>query len=204
MGEGPITHTLVYFSGVVDDNGMGGVFLKGAHGQDVMTDMEKLDASPDKTLVFGFGGSLKDKAKGVNHALSLIESRDARGELIVYGYSAGGINSLDLCRALMKKKVQVDLLVTVDASGRGEEVNRAVPMNVVRNRNYYQTQLITFSRAVGGPNSGTGVTNINCDERRFEALTTHTRHSQMQDLTRFDAIRDMRVHIRRRQFLRDG
>jgi hypothetical protein len=197
-----ITHTLIYFSGVADDFGMGGVLLQGAHGQDVLTDMENLDVLPDLSEVHGFGGSLKDKRKGVDQALTFINDRDPRGELIIYGYSAGGINALDLCRSLNTRHENVHLLVTVDVSGRGEKVDRTVPPNVVRNRNYFQTDTLTFSRAVGGPALGAGAVNIDCNDRNFETLTTKTRHGQMQDITRFEAIRDMRVHIKKVQFTR--
>ena len=193
-----ITHTLIYFSGVADDLGLGGLPILRSDNQEVFNDMLDLDVSPQLKDVKGFGGSLNNKLLGVAAAAAMTAIRDPRGQLIIYGYSAGGINSLDLCRRLNGFGAKVDLLVTVDVSGRGEQVNRTVPPNVLLNRNYFQTDTITFSRAVGGRAiGGRAVFNINCDDRRFETLTKKTKHGQMQDVTRFDAIRDMRVQIAR-------
>ena len=193
-----ITHTLIYFSGVADDFGLGGLPILRTDNQEVFNDMLDLNVSPQLKDVKGFGGSLNNKLLGVGAAVAMTATRDPRGQLIVYGYSAGGINSLDLCRRLNDFGAKVDLLVTVDVSGRGEQVNRTVPPNVLLNRNYFQTDTITTSRAVGGRAiGGRAVFNINCDDRRFETFTKKTRHGQMQDITRFDAMRDMRIQIAR-------
>ncbi len=195
-----ISHSLFYFSGVADDFGKGGILLERPHGQEVLTDMENLDL-PDnqKTALHGFGGSLNNKQLGVATATALLATEfDARGKLIIYGYSAGGINALDMCRFLNTVGQKVHLLVTVDVSGRGEKVDRSVPPNVVFNRNYFQTDTLTFSRAVGGKATGGGIiNNIDCNDRPFETLTKKTRHGQMQDITRFEAVRDMRVELKK-------
>jgi hypothetical protein len=102
-----------------------------------------------------------------------------------------------LCRALNAAAIKVDLLVLVDASGRGESVNRNVPANVVFTRNYFQTQVFTLSKAVGAPALGAGVQNINCDGRSFEIGTTKSRHGQMQGVVRSDANADMRKELNR-------
>lgn len=193
-----VTHTLIYFSGVADDFGLGGLPILRTDNQEVFNDMLDLNVLPQLKDVKGFGGSLNNKVLGVAAAAAMTATRDPRGQLIIYGYSAGGINSLDLCRRLNDFGAKVDLLVTVDVSGRGEQVNRTVPPNVLLNRNYFQTDTITFSRAVGGRAiGGRAVFNINCDDRPFETFTKKTRHGQMQDITRLDAIRDMRVQIAR-------
>ncbi len=195
-----VRHNLIYFSGDVDGFGNGGVLLTGNHGQEVLTDMEGLTApnSDQKPIVRGFGGSLKNKQKGVTTAAALLAvEHDASAKLIIYGYSAGGINSLDLCRILNPVGTTVDLLVTVDVSGRGEVVNRVVPPNVRLNRNYFQTDTLTFSKAVGGKAIGRNVFNIDCNDRNFEVFTTKTRHGQMQDITRFEAVRDMRIELKK-------
>lgn len=193
-------HTLIYFSGVADDFGVGGKQLKLDHGQDVLTDMEQLHIkSEDTKVVAGFGGTLKDKQGAVRLASDFIaRNHDSRGKLVIYGYSAGGINSLDLCRFLHHVGQQTHLLVTVDVSGRGEAVNRHVPPNVLRTRNYFQTDdFFSGSQAIGGPALGKSVDNINCDDFPFEniIISRKTRHGQMQDLTRHKVRQDMVIEL---------
>ena len=192
-------HTMIYFSGVVDDQGFGGVIISGTiHGQEILTDMENMRTVNADKVVLGIGGSLNNKFSGPAAAVAFIAAnRDPRGKVIIYGFSAGGVNSLDTCRALNAAGINVDLLVLVDASGRGESVNRSVPANVALTRNYFQTQVFTVSRAVGAPASGARVQNINCDGRSFEILTTKSRHGQMQGVTRSDANADMRKELNR-------
>ena len=203
-----ITHTLIYFGGVADRFGLGGLPIVRADQQEVFNDMLDLNVLPELRTVNGFGGSLINKQLGVGVASAITATRDPRGLLIIYGYSAGGINSLDLCRRLNLFGAKVDLLVTVDVSGQGEQVDRTVPPNVILNRNYFQTDTsILSTKAVGGRAiGGRSVINIDCNDRPFEIIPSisfnnlevpnfKTKHGQMQDITRLDAIRDMRVRI---------
>ncbi|MBI3684285.1 MAG: hypothetical protein HY235_28255 [Acidobacteria bacterium] len=86
---------------------------------------------------------------------------DPRGRLIVYGYSAGGYNALNLCRRIQSEcgwynvssglgngaargqydvKVVIDLLITVDACLQRIHVTRAdpAPPIVQQHANFYQ------------------------------------------------------------------
>jgi hypothetical protein len=194
----PTRHILVYFSGVADGFGLGGVLLQGAHGKVVLSDMEKF-APPKPTdllSVIGFGGSLQN-SRGVTQALAFIRAlHDPRGKLIIYGFSAGGVNALDLCRDLANTStlgnVEVHMLVTVDvAAGRAtSSVNRTVPPVVRVNRNYFQT-MPSLNLSRGDANTGRGVQNISFDER-FSNLDFFNRHGAMEDLTRAEAVTDMK------------
>lgn len=198
----PKQHILVYFSGVVDQVGMGGVILTGAHGQDVLTDMENLPTprAGDLKLTIGFGGSLVN-TRGVEQALNFIQTSlkvsETPSKLIIYGFSAGGVNSLELCRRLNTTvpNARVDLLVTIDvASGPTSDLlNRSVPDNVLLNRNFFQTAP-SLNGSRGAPNSGKNVNNTNADSRFGRALDfipiigKTERHGGMQDMTRSEAV----------------
>lgn len=197
-----IQHTILYFSGVVDEQGNGAKELSGDHGQDVLSDFEQFHPPPGSTLkVQGFGGTLKKKKEAVTVASTWLgHNHDPFGKLIIYGYSAGGINSLDLCRFLQVADQMVHLLVLVDASGRGERVDRHVPRNVARTKNYFQTDTSALSSdAVGGRAIGHNVININCDDLHFNnvALTGKSRHGQMQDLLAERTSQDVLEELRR-------
>lgn len=193
----PPTHTLIYFSGLSKERNSIGPGLPLAFGnrEDFQIAMEGIDVRPTAKIVFGFAGSLTT-LRGVASARVLINERDPRGKLIIYGFSAGGINSLQLCRELFQGGVQVDLLVTVDVSD-GEKnlgVNGGVPENVVLNRNYFQ------KGALRGPSgirtTGRNVRNSDVSDRPFEDITIKNHHGQMETITQIDTIRDMRLALR--------
>jgi len=146
-------------------------------------------------LVVGFGGSLRNKQLGVAAAQVVLATHDRRAKLIIYGFSAGGINGLDLCRALAASPLTVDvavnLLVTVDVAAGSEFVDRTVPSNVGLNRNYFQTAP-SLRGSRGGPAIGRNVENISKDNAFGLVVAPNTRHGTMQDLTRGEAGADMR------------
>ena len=121
----PPLHLLFYFSGVADEFQLGGVLLVGAHGQDVLTDMENLP-TPAGSLkrAIGFGGTLiPNNRLGVDSAFTIINTlHNPPSKLIIYGFSAGGVNAQDLCRKMSKElpSVKVDLLVTEPGRLRDE------------------------------------------------------------------------------------
>ncbi|PTS95558.1 hypothetical protein DBR11_21125, partial [Pedobacter sp. HMWF019] len=63
------------------------------------------------------------------------------GQIIVQGYSYGGVLANHLAKRLKEAKLDVSLLVTVDAAAGPEssKVDRTIPSNVKKNLNYYQT-----------------------------------------------------------------
>jgi pimeloyl-ACP methyl ester carboxylesterase len=208
---GSRTHTLIYFSGNVDGAGQGGVLLNTTppnltpnHGQVVLTDMERFpDDSRNKHIVIGFGGSIINQFGGAAQARFLIEQlHDRRGKLILYGFSAGGANALQLCRDLndLNPNLKVDLLVTVDVAlgatpiGRIPRVpvpvNRRVPTNVLLNRNYFQTSPSLNGSRGDRATGGVVIQNENRDFK-FTSVFKSNNHGGMQDMTRDEARTDM-------------
>jgi len=64
------------------------------------------------------------------------------GKVIIEGYSMGGVMANHLAKRLEVDKIQVDLLITVDAAAAWEtdEVDRTVSPNVKKNINIFQTK----------------------------------------------------------------
>lgn len=220
VGTGAITHTLIYFSGQSRDATRQGVELVkddpalGDMREDTQEAMEGIEVSPAQTVVRGFGGSNSFilGGAGVGRAAAVIATRDPRGKLIIYGFSAGGINALQLCRALQlggllelgqQQGIKVDLLVTVDVSNGSPDsldVDPVVPGNVTLNRNYFQkTNFVTHSINGTGPRGirtfGSNAVQIDCTRRKFSVLPPPLgkfNHGQMETVVRFEVIRDMR------------
>lgn len=63
------------------------------------------------------------------------------GQIIIQGYSYGGVLANHLTKRLKEAKLDVNLLVTVDAAAGPESsnVDRTISSNVEKNINYYQT-----------------------------------------------------------------
>ena len=78
----------------------------------------------------------------IKNAMAFIKENYTDGEkVIIYGYSYGGDFAVELSEALKKEGINVDLLVTVDASDsflQQSTVNNEIPGNVKENDNYYQ------------------------------------------------------------------
>jgi len=152
-------HVLIYFSGVADKDNRGGTLLLPGD-KVVLNDMTTFTPPQgDVKSVTGFGGSLVTQA-GVEQAFAIIQGvRDRRGKLIIYGFSAGGVNSLALCRRLSTRlpNIKVDLLVTVDVAGGRQTpfLDRSVPSNVLLNKNYFQT-FPSLGGSFGAPATGPG------------------------------------------------
>jgi peptidoglycan hydrolase-like protein with peptidoglycan-binding domain len=165
-----------------------------------------------------FQGSL-DVDKGMTAAQEFIVTElDRRpvGKIIMYGYSAGGSNCLQLCRALEalngdrktanKPLIVVNLLVTVDAAERTDhpkKVDRSVAGCVVKNMNYFQTQGSLLGGAHGGPNRAvpsavTGTSPIIKDIDMTSKLTNfskQSKHSQVEDMSLTPAITDIKTEL---------
>lgn len=133
--------------------------------------------------ILALSGSLSSNA-GVEQGIKFIRTNfHPASKLIVYGYSAGGTDALELCRQISSTlgyyrfstrtfatvfqmegrmntevfgKVLVDLLITVDgASGPASgALNRGVASCVVRNVNFYQGSRSRIGSR-GGPNVAT-------------------------------------------------
>ncbi|MDZ7897955.1 MAG: hypothetical protein U5N85_08000 [Arcicella sp.] len=80
-------------------------------------------------------------------------------KLVIYGYSWGGDNAVELAQTLDKVGINVNYLFTIDAAkgpvsgGLGLDlVDREIPSNVEKNINFYQTNF--FSNNKGENRSG--------------------------------------------------
>ena len=89
------------------------------------------------------------------------------GKIIIEGYSMGGVLANHLAKRLEADKIQVDLLITVDAAAAWEtnEVDRKIPSNVKENINIFQTNASSVG-SNGAENtavdpSKTNITNSN-------------------------------------------
>jgi hypothetical protein len=102
--------------------------------------------------------------KGVDRALSDIVGHEAKlMKVIIYGYSLGGTDALELSRRMDGlSKLRVHLMVTVDAAVpfSSDLVNRTVGSLVVRNLNIFQTHEHRISGSRGGPNKGNAANNV--------------------------------------------
>lgn len=99
-----------------------------------------------------------DSAEMMESALTFVrEKSNPKGKLIVYGYSAGGANALDLARELERRKqpspnLVIDLLITIDAYRSGiTHTDRRVPNNVARSINIFQKYAQFGTGSYGGP-----------------------------------------------------
>jgi hypothetical protein len=144
----------------------------------------------------GWFGSIKKRGAVVSAALQDIVSTPGfefgNSKLVIFGYSAGGWNALDLCRQLevrpdVGQNLVVDLLVTVDAAGKGEndKIDRHVARCVAANVNFYQTHR-TWAGSVGGPNVPLGeltdVTNVKVGRVRDQkGNAVDADHANMED-----------------------
>jgi len=206
-GLGAVNHTLFYFSGLSSNPALHGALLVGGLREDVQIEMEdKIDVKPDTHVVFGFGGSPINLG-GVMSAALLAAARDPRGKLIIYGFSSGGINALDLCRQLKFVGTKVDLLVTVDVTDGSllteAPVDPVVPDNVDKNRNYFQRTISTIPIPRGirtTPTKPDQVEQIDCTKRPFSKVPRpfggKNNHGQMETMTHFETIDDMRKALK--------
>lgn len=105
-----------------------------------------------------------------NDILSVIKDNfdTTNGTLILYGYSFGGALLLTFLNRLKKDKINVNLLITIDAAKSlvGFTVNHTIPNNVKHNLNIYQR----FPSRIGSrglPNEGTNVKNVNITDEKL-------------------------------------
>lgn len=103
--------------------------------------------------------------------------------LIIYGYSAGGKNALELCREFDKSNIGsdppniiVDLLVTVDAAAwdKSDTVDRQLGKCVKQNVNYFQE--------AGGMSGSHGAPNLRAnDTQEVHNLLRDESHAEIND-----------------------
>jgi len=80
----------------------------------------------------------------IENALYFISENYQKGDkLVLYGYSYGGDFAVELAHSLKEKEIQIDLLLTVDASDgplKNTTVNDKIPENVKEAMNWYQQE----------------------------------------------------------------
>ncbi|HUQ91529.1 MAG TPA: hypothetical protein VM120_07595 [Bryobacteraceae bacterium] len=96
--------------------------------------------------------------KGIDHALNDIVGNEAKlMKVIVYGYSLGGTDALELSRRMNGlSKLRIHLMVTVDAAVpfSSDLVNRRLGSLVVKNLNFFQLHKHNITGSRGDSNKG--------------------------------------------------
>ena len=150
------THTCVVFGGFDPNIGETGGVQNKTGTYKLLTNLQTLNLK-----IIDFHGSLSDKNVMVRAFDYIRCNFTKKGKLIIYGYSAGGINAIDLCNYIRnnymyyddgvfggnlsgvggdeKHEVFVDLLITIDAYDPSFKYKKRIPKNVVCNINIYQT-----------------------------------------------------------------
>lgn len=180
----PVTDILMFFTGFNDRSG--GEDLNEGSGSFQFNDLKAVRRQGVRTLHKGFVGSLRDDA-GPTRALQFIDKEFNGGKLILYGFSAGAKQLLELCVRLERRNqfrkeegrplIAVDLLVTNDAAGRENNglVLRVVAGCVKRNLNLFQTK--------AAPSGSRGAANSSEESRltgRRPVVINHNMDNQLQ------------------------
>jgi hypothetical protein len=161
-------------------------------------------------------GTLDDQ-EGVRRALAFIQHGfHPSARIIIYGYSAGGLNALDLARLIQSEStyygfssrrfyevfrmegrmsretlgaVRVDLLITVDAASGPTSlvVNRTVPACVRRNLNFYQT-IASRIGSRGWPNRAVSSSSTVIENVDLTGQATHASMDEYTNARVLDAI----------------
>lgn len=113
-------------------------------------------------------------------SISYVEMHSPSDKLILYGYSAGGMNALHVCRSILyNRKVRdvVDLLVTVDVANglNSGRMNRSVPSNVTTNLNVF-----TYKTTLGGDSHGGPATSAGGRTRIMNEERSDTNHATIR------------------------
>ena len=159
-------HTAIVFGGFKPSVGTVGRVTQST-GPDQL--LQKLDTLPLRLR--DFHGSMSDENVYERSFEYIRRNFSEKGKLIIYGYSMGGTNAINLCNFIRNNhmyfqngkfggyrsgvggeynfEVAIDLLITIDAyDGKRAKAGRGIPQNVFRNINIYQTysQEVTGSR----------------------------------------------------------
>ena len=123
------------------------------------------------------------------------ENRTEDGQVIVYGYSWGGVLANHLAKRLEKDKIKVSFLITIDAAdGPGsDKVDRTVGTNVEDNLNIYQKNKSAIGsrgdKNTRNDSSGKGIRNeISVSFTDEKGKKQKTVHSNIDEATLFKVI----------------
>jgi len=120
------------------------------------------------------------QGKGVAQGKYFLEKTYKEGDrVIIYGYSYGGDNAVNLAKAAEELDIDVDLLVIVDSSDgplSGSTVETEVPDNVTRAYNFYQTKTSGTS-SFSGASSGSDQPDADSDSSSEDSSSDGTSNS---------------------------
>jgi hypothetical protein len=213
------TDLIIYISGKADRIDKGGTRL--AKGESAEFDqLLNLPARAGSNLItLGFGGSLENN-DALKKVLPMVTDHNRNfNSIILYGYSAGAKQLLDLCRQvegqnappnfafLTKRFLKIDLLITIDAaSGLSSfSIDRNVAGCVRKNINFFQTSL-SLMGSRGAPNGASPghegifpkVDNRSMDAR-LATVTATTRHGEINGVAHPLAVNEITQHMRQSQ-----
>lgn len=191
VATGPVRHKFVLLGGFgeTDVRGEGENLLPQIEARysgqfDVLRAVRDIHLQDGSIELHATTGAWCTPCSAVQPALRFLQRDfDPRGRIVIYGYSAGGFNTFDLCRAMLEhcpfwdttlrqftrtgtpdrcRAVKIDLLVVVDAAADRNPFSRywsrAIPGNVRRALNFFETH---SERNNGAPATAIrGVTNL--------------------------------------------
>jgi hypothetical protein len=183
---------LLYISGM---SGQGGQELEPnnpAKDDDVINEFAKIQGD-NQIVIKGWGGT-SDSGLIIRKAAEVIRQFHPFNRLIIYGYSAGGVNAMELCRALSqtpKMRIKVDLLVTVDAA-MGElsgGLSRFIPSNVDVCMNCWTAETTTFGDSHGGPAAAmvdgtTRIKNFHFSDKNHDTIRLAAQPNVVWEITK--------------------
>jgi hypothetical protein len=207
----PPADTFIFFSGVQDGPSAGAPLDDTAigHGFLMRPRMKtKAEERPNgKFLAIGGGLRRDQEEAGIGLALKfLLDNRSTPpGKHIVYGFSAGGTNALNLAlridefnknRPKDAAKLRIDRLVTVDASTRNDSTVKKTTVVggcVRRCANFFQQEIRPQLDGVGGSfltrgkdsdgESPTISPNRRLDDRALDSPIPGTAHRKIEEVT---------------------
>lgn len=114
------------------------------------------------------------------------------GQIIIQGYSYGGVLANHLSKRLNKAKLDVNLLVTVDAAAGPEssDVDRTVSSNVKKNLNYYQTTP-SLIRSRGDRSKKEEGSKNNNTIRNIDVSTITNEHGKIDEKLLLNVVNDI-------------
>ena len=163
----PATNIFIFFSGVQDGPSAGAELDDTAVGHGFLMRPEMKTIAKNKNGKFlAIGGGLRrdQEESGIARAFKFLRDNMSTppGKHIVYGFSAGGTNSLNLALRIDEfnknkpkdaAKLRIDKLVTVDASTKNDSTVRKTTIVggcVRRCANFFQQEARPQSDGVGG------------------------------------------------------
>jgi hypothetical protein len=209
--EKKATDIFIFFSGVQDGPPAGEPLGNDAlgHGFLMRPIMQSFALSRPNGKFLAIGGALTSdrESAGIRLATRFLRDNvsDPPGKHVIYGFSAGGTNSLNLSldidklnalRAPDSPKLRIDMLVTIDASTRTTSSvsnPKTVGGCVKRSANYFQQEIRPQGDGVGGSPHMAGrdrdaespriFPNVRLSERELRFPLPGQAHQRIEEVT---------------------